>query len=59
MMYFFLKSDVHLIHKDEKVGASEAALLQMLKIFPFSYGLDIQQGEYFTFLKFVACVGSR
>jgi len=32
-------SDVHLIKKDEKVGASEATLLQMLKIHPFSYGL--------------------
>ncbi|XP_028405829.1 60S acidic ribosomal protein P0-like isoform X2 [Dendronephthya gigantea] len=36
-------SEVHLIHKDEKVGASEATLLQMLKIYPFSYGLQIQQ----------------
>lgn len=34
-------SEVHLIKKDEKVGFSEAALLQMLKIFPFSYGLKI------------------
>lgn len=32
-------NDVHLIKKDEKVGASESALLGMLKIFPFSYGL--------------------
>ena len=31
------QSDVHLIKKGEKVGASEATLLQMLKIFPFSY----------------------
>ena len=37
-------SDVHLIKKDEKVGFSEAALLQMLKIFPFSYGLRVIQG---------------
>lgn len=36
-------SEVHLIHIGEKVGASEAALLQMLKIFPFSYGLKITQ----------------
>lgn len=36
-------SDVHLIKKDEKVGASEATLLAMLKIFPFSYGLQIHQ----------------
>jgi len=34
---------VHLIKKDEKVGASEATLLQMLKIYPFSYGLQIRQ----------------
>jgi len=36
-------SDVHLIHKDDKVGASEATLLVMLKIMPFSYGLVIEQ----------------
>jgi large subunit ribosomal protein LP0 len=36
-------SKVHLIKKDEKVGASEAALLNMLKIYPFSYGLKILQ----------------
>lgn len=35
-------SDVNLIKKNEKVGASEAALLNMLGIFPFSYGLIIQ-----------------
>lgn len=29
---------------DEKVGASESTLLNMLKIYPFSYGLVIQQG---------------
>jgi len=34
-------SEIHLIKKDEKVGASEAALLQMLKIRPFHYGLII------------------
>jgi len=38
-------SEVHLIKKDEKVGFSEAALLQMLKIFPFSYGLRVIQGN--------------
>jgi len=32
-------SDVHLIKKDEKVGASESALLGMLNIRPFHYGL--------------------
>jgi len=35
-------NDVNLIKKGEKVGASEAALLNMLGIFPFSYGLIIQ-----------------
>jgi large subunit ribosomal protein LP0 len=34
-------SEIHLIKVDEKVGASEAALLQMLKIRPFHYGLSI------------------
>lgn len=33
---------VPLITKDNKVGASEAALLGMLKIQPFSYGLQIK-----------------
>lgn len=32
-------SDIHLIKKDEKVGASESALLGMLNIRPFHYGL--------------------
>merc|ERR1712035_129142 len=36
-------SDIHLCKKDEKVGASEAALLQMLNIKPFHYGLIISQ----------------
>ncbi|CAF3370650.1 unnamed protein product [Rotaria socialis] len=36
-------NDVHLIKIGEKVGASEAALLNMLKISPFSYGLIIRQ----------------
>jgi len=36
-------NDVHLIKKDEKVGASESTLLNMLKISPFSYGLVIRQ----------------
>merc|ERR1719245_2439181 len=34
-------SDIHLVKKDEKVGASEAALLLMLNIKPFHYGLVI------------------
>jgi len=36
-------NDVHLIKTGEKVGASEAALLNMLGITPFSYGLAVQQ----------------
>jgi len=32
-------NDIHLIKKGEKVGASESALLGMLKIRPFHYGL--------------------
>lgn len=35
-------SDIHLVKKGEKVGASEATLLGMLKIYPFSYGLVCQ-----------------
>jgi len=35
-------NDIHLIKKDEKVGASEAALLGMLNIKPFHYGLIIR-----------------
>uniref|UniRef100_A0AAZ1XP34 60S acidic ribosomal protein P0 n=1 Tax=Oreochromis aureus TaxID=47969 RepID=A0AAZ1XP34_OREAU len=37
------KSDVGLIKTGDKVGASEATLLNMLNISPFSYGLIIQQ----------------
>lgn len=36
-------NEIHLIKKDERVGASEATLLNMLNISPFSYGLKIQQ----------------
>jgi len=36
-------NEVHLIKIGEKVGASESALLQMLSIEPFSYGLIVQQ----------------
>merc|ERR1711979_102760 len=32
-------SDVPLLKEGDKVGMSEATLLNMLKIFPFSYGL--------------------
>lgn len=35
-------NDVNLIKEGDKVGASEATLLNMLKISPFTYGLQIQ-----------------
>lgn len=37
------QSDVQLIKTGDKVGASEATLLNMLNISPFSFGLIIQQ----------------
>lgn len=37
-----VQNDVHLIKEGEKVGASEAALLNMLNIEPFSYGLHVE-----------------
>lgn len=36
-------NEVHLIKINEKVGASESALLNMLNIQPFSYGLVVQR----------------
>ncbi|MFH4980353.1 hypothetical protein AB6A40_007062 [Gnathostoma spinigerum] len=36
-------NEVHLVKEGEKVGASEAALLNMLNILPFSYGLAVEQ----------------
>ncbi|XP_033939558.1 large ribosomal subunit protein uL10 [Pseudochaenichthys georgianus] len=36
-------NDVNLIKTGDKVGASEATLLNMLNISPFSFGLNIQQ----------------
>ncbi|XP_053207716.1 60S acidic ribosomal protein P0-like [Panonychus citri] len=35
-------NEIHLIKKDDKVGASEATLLNMLNISPFTYGLIIK-----------------
>jgi len=35
-------NDVHLIKQGDKVGPSEAQLLQMLDIRPFTYGLNVQ-----------------
>lgn len=43
IIYFPCQSDVSLIKTGDKVGASEATLLNMLNISPFSYGLIIQQ----------------
>lgn len=44
-------NEVHLVKKGEKVGNSEAALLQKLNINPFSYGMEVtvvyDQGEIF------------
>jgi large subunit ribosomal protein LP0 len=36
-------NEVHLVVKDSKVGASEATLLNMLNISPFTYGMVVQQ----------------
>lgn len=36
-------TDINLIKAGDKVGASEATLLNMLKISPFSYGLTVKQ----------------
>lgn len=36
-------NEVHLVHKNMKVGASEATLLNMLNISPFTYGMVVQQ----------------
>uniref|UniRef100_A0A1B6GBA4 60S acidic ribosomal protein P0 n=1 Tax=Cuerna arida TaxID=1464854 RepID=A0A1B6GBA4_9HEMI len=36
-------NDVHLLKIGDKVGASEATLLNMLDISPFSYGLEVKQ----------------
>nr|ABM55512.1 putative ribosomal protein P0 [Maconellicoccus hirsutus] len=35
-------NDVHILKEGDKVGASEATLLNMLNISPFSYGLGVQ-----------------
>jgi len=34
-------NDIHLIKKGERVGSSESALLQMLDVKPFEYGLSV------------------
>jgi large subunit ribosomal protein LP0 len=37
-----LQNDVHILKEGDKVGASDATLLNMLNISPFSYGLLVQ-----------------
>ena len=37
------QSNVHLIKTGDKVGASEAVLLQMLNVKPFAYGLVVEK----------------
>ncbi|CAG0894362.1 unnamed protein product [Darwinula stevensoni] len=41
--HFLIQNSVKLIKEGEKVGASEATLLNMLNISPFTYGLVVQQ----------------
>ncbi|XP_074033634.1 large ribosomal subunit protein uL10-like [Leptinotarsa decemlineata] len=36
-------NDVHILKPGDKVGATEATLLNMLNISPFSYGLQVEQ----------------
>ena len=38
-----ISAQVHLVHKDTKVGSSEATLLNMLNISPFTYGMKVLQ----------------
>jgi len=38
-----ITSNVHLLKPGDKVGASDATLLNMLKISPFTYGLELHQ----------------
>lgn len=38
----FQQNDVHILKEGDKVGASDATLLNMLNISPFSYGLIVE-----------------
>lgn len=38
-----ISAQVHLVHKNTKVGPSEATLLNMLNISPFTYGMKVLQ----------------
>lgn len=42
MLSVLLQNDVHILKEGDKVGASDATLLNMLNISPFSYGLLVQ-----------------
>ena len=48
-------NDVKLIKAGDKVGASEATLLNMLNISPFTYGLVIDQGKYLLWFVLLKC----
>lgn len=39
---FVLQNDVHILKEGDKVGPSEATLLNMLNISPFNYGLIVE-----------------
>jgi len=39
---FGLQNDVHILKEGDKVGASDATLLNMLNISPFNYGLIVE-----------------
>jgi hypothetical protein len=42
VLYILFQNDVHILKEGDKVGASDATLLNMLNISPFSYGLLVQ-----------------
>jgi large subunit ribosomal protein LP0 len=42
VLFVLLQNDVHILKEGDKVGASDATLLNMLNISPFSYGLLVQ-----------------
>lgn len=43
MGFCFSQNDVQLMKEGDKVGASEATLLNMLNVSPFTYGLVVLQ----------------
>ena len=40
-----ITNKVHLLHPGDKVTASDATLLNLLNISPFTYGLEVKQGK--------------